>query len=254
MSSRGRLQGVSVSVAVTRPKPQAPELVRLLAGAGASPVEVPLVEITDADDAGQALRAAVAGIDEYDWVVLTSRNGAERFCGALGDAARLGGVQLAAVGRATAAVLQQAGLNVALVPEQQVAEGLLDAFATAPAGGGRLLLPRAAQGSDVFSDGARRKGWVVDDVASYQTVAAQVSGAQLETLAAVDVVTFTSSSAVAAFVELFPVGAETQIVACIGPSTAATARGLGLKVQVQAADHSLEGLVDALGELLGHRL
>jgi uroporphyrinogen-III synthase len=39
-----------------------------------------------------------------------------------------------------------------------------------------------------------------------------------------------------------------RIVACIGPVTAATAREHGLSVDIEAADHSVAGLVAALVE------
>jgi uroporphyrinogen III methyltransferase / synthase len=62
----------------------------------------------------------------------------------------------------------------------------------------------------------------------------------------VDAVTFTASSTVKNFVEL--VGAEVgrAKVASIGPVTSATARELGMRVDVEAAEYTTPGLVAAL--------
>jgi uroporphyrinogen III methyltransferase/synthase len=60
------------------------------------------------------------------------------------------------------------------------------------------------------------------------------------------VVTFTSSSTVERFVDAFGADAVPPVVASIGPVTSATARSLGLAVDVEAAEHTVTGLVDAL--------
>ena len=82
-------------------------------------------------------------VGSYDWVVLTSPNGAERFCAGLRDGRDLAGVRLAAIGPGTAAVLAEHPLVADLVPERFVAESLLDAFPD-PTGGwrDRVLLAR----------------------------------------------------------------------------------------------------------------
>ena len=65
----------------------------------------------------------------------------------------------------------------------------------------------------------------------------------------VDVVTFTSSSTVRNLVEMLDgdrAALESSFIACIGPVTADTCRDLGLRVDLQATEHTVEGLVDAL--------
>ena len=136
-----------------------------------------------------------------------------------------------------------------LVPEQFVAEALLDAFPAPPAGGGRVLLARAAMARDVLPDGLRAAGWDVEVVEAYRTVAAPLTEADRAAVAAADVVTFTSSSTVERFVDAVGVGGVPPLVASIGPVTSATARRLGLTVDVEAAEHTVEGLVAAL---VGH--
>ena len=65
----------------------------------------------------------------------------------------------------------------------------------------------------------------------------------------VDVVTFTSSSTVRNLVEMLDgdrAALEASFIACIGPVTSATARELGLRVDLEATKHTVEGPVDAL--------
>jgi len=237
-------------VLVTRTRSQASELAEGLRRAGAVPVEVPLIEVTDPLDGGAALRRCAAALGSYDWVVLTSPNGAGRLLSAVAheglDARAFGTARVAAIGPGTAKVLGESGIRADLVPERFVAESLLDALPSRPGGGGRVLLARAEVARDVLPAGLRDKGWVVDVVDAYRTVAARIDDAQREAIAEAEVVTFTSSSTVERFLELVGAAAVPPVVACIGPVTAATARENGLSVDVEAREHTIAGLVAAL--------
>jgi uroporphyrinogen III methyltransferase/synthase len=238
-------------VVVTRTRRQASALSTALRDAGAEPIEVPVIRVDNPDDGGAALREAVAQSGSYDWVVVTSPNGAERVHRALDDsgldARAFGGARVAAIGPATAAVLRAAGLRADLVPERFVAEELLDALAAAGPPG-RVLLARAEVARDVLPDGLRARGWHVDVVDAYRTVAAPLTDAQRAAIEGADVVTFTSSSTVDRFIEAVGARSVPPVVACIGPITAATARAHGLSVDVEAEVHTVDGLVAALVE------
>jgi uroporphyrinogen III methyltransferase/synthase len=227
-------------VVVTRAREQAGELVTRLQAQGAATVEVPAIEIRDPADGGAALAAAVDRLGAYDWVVLTSSNGARRLLDAVRDRGRdaraFAGARLAAIGPGTAEALAGANLAVDLVPPRFVAESLLDAFPAPSATGGRLLLP----------EGLRSKGWDVDVVEAYRTEQAPLAEEQAAAVAAADVVTFTSSSTVINFLAAMAGGSIPPVVAVIGPITAATAREHGLAVDVEAEVHTIDGMVDAL--------
>lgn len=233
-------------VVVTRPPHQAPRLSSALSEAGAQVVEVPVIDIVDPLDDGEALRDAVARLSGYDWVVVTSANGARRLLDALPDARALGSANLAAIGSATAAVLRSGNLVADLVPDRYVAESLLEAFPQPKAPQNRVLLVRAEVARDVLPDGLRSAGWTVDVVGAYRTVGLPIDDAQRGDLASADVVTFTASSAVEHFVDAVGVDAAPSVVACIGPVTAATARARGLPVDVTAPVHTVAGLVGEL--------
>ena len=233
-------------VVVTRSKEQAGKLAGRLVEAGAEVVEAPTIEIAGASDGGAALRAAVARIAEFDWVVLSSPNGVERFIEHVRDGRDLAGVRLAVVGPGTAAALAAHGLIADLLPDRYVAEGLLEAFPDPTPEGGRVLVVRAAVGRDVLVDGLAERGWQVELVEAYRTVPATFDERASARLADADAITFTSSSSVRSFVDSAGVDAVPPVVVTIGPITSATARELGLEVSAEADPHSLEGLVDAV--------
>jgi uroporphyrinogen III methyltransferase/synthase len=236
-------------VVVTRTRVQASRLSTALQEAGAEAVEVPVIEVADPLDGGAALASAVGRLSSYDWVVVTSPNGARRLLDAVtaagSDARAFGSTRVAAIGPATAEVLARGGIRADLVPERFVAESLLEAL-PAPVGVGRILLARAEVARDVLPDGLRAAGWEVDVVDAYRTVAAALDEHARAALADADVVTFTSSSTVERFLDAFGADAVPPVVACIGPITSATARERGLTVDVEAEVHTVPGLVDAL--------
>jgi uroporphyrinogen III methyltransferase/synthase len=190
-------------------------------------------------------------VGEYDWLAFTSANAVERFFAALAglgrDARALAGVQVAAIGPGTAAALARVGLRADLVPGRFVAEAVVDAY---PPGPGRVLLPRAAVARDALPDGLAAKGWTVEVVEAYRTALAQPSPAALAAARRADAVTFTSSSTVSNYLKAAGEGPHPPVVACIGPITADTARAAGLTVTVEAAEHTIAGLVEALVEAL----
>ena len=223
-------------VVVTRAAEQADELVSLLEAAGATAVLVPLIEIVPQPAACDVL--AALDPDEFDWLVVTSPNGARAYL----DAHTTAPTDVAAVGATTAAALMGGGVSVTLVPTDQRAAGLLAVF---PAGGGRVLLVQAVDAETTMAAGLQRAGWRVDTVSPYRSAPARpTEGQQLAALSA-DAVLFTSGSAARAWVEVF--GEITPpIVIAIGPQTALNVEQAGLKVSLVAADHSLPGLVATL--------
>jgi uroporphyrinogen III methyltransferase / synthase len=231
-------------VVVTRTRSQASELSARLRDLGADPIEVPTIQVVDPDDGGAALRDAAAFLagNGYEWLVLTSPNGVERTFAEVPDV-RSVRAKVAAIGPGTADALARHRVVADLVPERFVAEGLLDVF---PSGTGRVLVARAAVARDVLPDGLRAKGWEVDVVDAYRTVAAEVDAETLARAASADAITFTSSSTVDRWLDLAGVEGTPKVVACIGPITAATARGRGLDVTVEAGTHTIDGLVEAL--------
>lgn len=234
-----------LSVVVTRPRHQAGALASALRERGAEPIVVPMIEIVDPLDGGRALAEAVARVGDHVWVVLTSPNGAVRFCDQL-DGPLPAHVRVATIGPGTAEVLTERGLHADLVPGTYVAESLLADFPAPTEPRSRVLLARAETARDVLPDGLRELGWEVDVVTAYRTVGVDPTEGDRRLVEAADVVTFTSSSTVEQWVAAFGVERMPPTVACIGPVTADTATDLGIDVDVVAREHTIDGLVDAL--------
>ncbi len=243
-------------VLVTRPREKAGGTAARLRELGAAPVIFPTIEIRPPED-WAALDAAIERLasGHYDWTIFTSTNGVRFFwrrLEALGkDARAFAGARLGAIGPVTAGELARHGLRADLVPDQYVAEAILDEIGAVE--GQRVLLPRADIARPALADGLIDAGSDVDEIAAYRTVSADAEDAERirELLAAgeIDVLTFTSSSTVRNFVaalEPLPELPEGIVVACIGPITAGTARELGLPVHVSASEHTIEGLLNAL--------
>jgi uroporphyrinogen III methyltransferase/synthase len=236
-------------VVVTRTAEQAGPLSDALRAAGAHVIGVPVQAVTGPEDP-DALRAAAARAGTYHWVAFTSANAVERFVPLLRDGRDLAGVRLAAVGAATAEALARHHLVADLVADPPTAAGLAASFPDPPEGGGRVLFPRAAAAGPDLADGLAVRGWVVDDVTAYRTVAAgtppEVVRRALQTA---DAITFASGQTVAAYTAQGL--AVPPVVACIGPVTRAAAEAAGLTVTVTAAEPSADGLVTALAAVLG---
>lgn len=235
-------------ILVTRPRAQAIELCDRLRALGAEPILFPMIEIAPMDDYA-ALDRAISLISQYRWIIFTSVNGVSAFWDRLttagADELVFNGVKVAAIGPATAQSLSKRGVRASFIPEEYVAERIVDGVGDVK--GDWILLPRAELAREALADELGQRGAVVHEIAAYRTlpVAPDPHGlAELQR--GVDIITFTSSSTVRNFVAL--VGTETQeaLIACIGPITAQTARDLGLRVDVVAERYTIEGLVEVL--------
>ena len=250
-------------VLVTRPRDQAAELVDQLAAMGAEAIEAPMIRIEPPHDVGPLLEAAQASTTgAFDWIVFTSGNGVEAFMAALLDGSRdlraLGGVRLCAVGTGTAERLARYGLKVDLVPREFRADAVAATLAeTSVLSRTRVLVPHGDIGREVVADELRAGGAAVTDVIAYRTVLEdeQREGApdiyRLLLDGTIDVVTFTSASAVRNFVKIYgedqaPDLLKHTIVAAIGPVTADAASQLGIEVSVQPSTFTVKALVQAI--------
>jgi len=243
-------------IVVTRTREQAGELARALETHGAAVVLAPVIRIEPLPQLG-ALRAALAGLSAYRWVVFTSQNAVQIVFDRLlawGLGPRVfATTSVAAIGTATAGALTERGVTPALVPDEFVGEALSEALATRGGlAGCRVLIPSAQEAREALAAGLRAHGATVEVVPVYRTVPARTDLSELAaelTGGRIDAVTFTSSSTVRCFTDL--VGGDAArsgrfAAAVIGPVTAATARELGLRDVLEADPHTVPGLVDAL--------
>jgi uroporphyrinogen III methyltransferase / synthase len=238
-------------IVVTRDRRQAMELAEPLEALGAETVLLPMIEIRPPVEA-DALNRAIEHLPDYDWILFTSVNGVRCFVEALDRSQRdlrALRAKLCAIGPATRAAVEALHLHVDRMPEEYVAESLLEALAGDDLKGKRILLPRAAVARDLVPVALRERGAIVDVVEAYRTVVPEDASARVRELLEhkPDWITFTSSSTVKNF--LAAAGREALRgvkIASIGPITSATAREHGLTVDVEANPHTIEGLVETL--------
>jgi uroporphyrinogen III methyltransferase/synthase len=237
-------------VVVTRASAQAGELRQLLAALGAEVLELPALRIEPLDIA--ALRAAVARIAEYDWLVVTSQNAVAFLWEALyaegKDVRALAGSRVACVGRTTSDALLARGVLADVMPEQFVAEAVLEKLAARYDVRGTRVLYVAAEGArEVLPDGLRALGCTVDVVRAYRAVSDGAGADDLRKAldaGTVDLVTFASASSVRGYVEA--VGSELARRAravSIGPITSDAVREEGITLAAEAPQASIDALV-----------
>ena len=238
------------TVAVTRARAQASGLARRLEELGATVIQAPVIRSEPILDPTRPPLKLTA----YNLICFTSPNAVDRLFECLShathpptDARAFAGARVAAIGPGTARALAERGLIADIVPERFVAEALVEALAGEPVE--RALVAQARQARDVIPDALRARGAEVDVLALYETVAEPLSPRALAAAREADYITFTSSSTVRFFLEAAGGGAglsaETRIVS-IGPITSETLREHGLVPHVEAEDHDVDGVIQAL--------
>jgi uroporphyrinogen III methyltransferase/synthase len=248
-------------ILVTRPREQAVELVSQIEAMGGEAIEAPMIRITPPDDYGP-LDAACEQVSTFDWIVFSSVHAVdafmERLLGGAQDLRALHGVKVGGIGPTTAERIAKYRIKADLMPSEYRAEGLLRAIAErGEVRGLKVLLPRADIGRELVADELRKQGAEVTEVIAYRTVVVEperegepdIYRMLLERR--IDVVTFTSPSAVRNFVRLL--GDEpaadllrATVVASIGPVTAEAATQLNIDTTVMPAQYTIPALVDAI--------
>ncbi len=231
--------GVPSRILVTRADGQATEFIEALAEAGLTAVHVPSISIEPVASGGE-LDGAARRLDHYDWVVVTSANGAHAIMSAAERVlAPLGTPRWAAIGVATRRVLDDAGFEVDLQPSRASSTAIAEELPIGP--GTRVLLIRGDLADRDLPTALRARGAEVDDVIAYRTVEApDTSRAPLRAAMGagpLQAVVFTSGSTVRGLVALAYADEldVTSIPAiCIGPQTAGAARRAGFHVLAEA--------------------
>ena len=224
------------TVAVTRARAQASALAARLAALGANVVQAPAIRI-------EPLVVSVPDLSGYDLLCVTSPNGAELLLDGVRDARALAGPVIAAIGPGTARALQARGVEADIVPERAIAESLVAALRDVPVT--RVLIARAEEARDVLPDALRARGAHVDVLALYRTVAEPLDDAARAAVLSADYATFTSASSVRFFHEAAGTLDGPRIVS-IGPITSDALRELGREPDVEATEHTPDGVVATL--------
>lgn len=240
------------TIVVTRAREQARDFGDRLGEAGANVLYCAAIQIADPEDL-EPFRDAVRRIDAFEWIVLTSVNGVARLFDEVERSGvgpgKLARARFAAVGPATAAAIEARGFRVDVIPAEYTGAALPAAMRAGLRPGSRILISRAAGGTPVLAAGLIAAGAEVVDVESYRSVP-DLGDLELVRSAldsqGVDLLTFTSPRAVSYFIEAVQRPLNHVPIAAIGPITASRVRASGLPVAIEAAEHSVAGLVSAI--------
>ncbi len=247
-------------IVVTRTRDQASELIAGLEEAGADCLEYSTIHIEPADSY-EVLDSELDRLKEYHWILFSSINGIRYFFKRLFakgmDARDLKGPSIAVVGKSTADILLEYGINADLIPSVFTSEGLAESLLDQGVEGRNILIPRALKGREILPETLRGAGAQVTVAPVYKNVPPKGrKDALREELEAgkVDMVTFTSSSTVRNFLTMVDAADRDELkkllsgvkIATIGPITAKTVTDNGLTVDVQPETHTITEMILAI--------
>jgi uroporphyrinogen III methyltransferase / synthase len=201
------------------------------------------------------LDAELARIGGFNWIVFASRHAVAAVIERL--AVRPPTLKVAAVGHATAQVLNQRGWSVDLLPEESNAAALVAAFQALGPHPGRVLFPASSRALPTIAAGLSQLGAEVVQVEAYRTEPAALDVSECKSWIARDAigaVTFASPSAVIELErslgkESFERLLRTAPAVVIGPTTARELADRG-RAPVLAESATLEGLARTTHRLL----
>lgn len=253
----------NIRILVTRSTTQSGELSARIRQAGGIPFEFPVIALREPADPVvlNQLDQALHSLEQYDWVLFTSVNGVEFFFRRLRqlkiDIRTMHNARLAAVGPRTLAALEERSLYAEELPDEYVAESLLESIAPKLTPSQKVLLPRANIARKMLPLGLEELGMQVTDAVVYDNHLADEGAEEVIQLLRdkqIDVISFTSSSTVRNFMRIVARYSDEPaqligkhvLIACIGKLTAATAEEHGLQVHCLAKEATIPSMMEAI--------
>ncbi|MFA5864313.1 MAG: uroporphyrinogen-III C-methyltransferase [Phycisphaerae bacterium] len=244
------------TILITRSREQASEFAEKLSVLGARVLQFHSIQFAPAAD-DEPLRSCVNNLNKYDWIIFTSVNAVDKFFDMLQaqshDSRSLAGCKICSIGPATSNRLKPYGIVSDLMPKHFTSEEIFNILSERnEVEGKRFLLPRADIAGRELPEKLRTAGAVVDDVETYRTIPGSLSPQVKEALESgeVDIVTFTSSSTARNFASIVrqELGRLPDNLAyvSIGPETSKAAREENMNIQIEAPEHTIEGLVSVI--------
>ena len=250
---------------VTRSQGQASELSSKLEKLGAEVIGLPLIEISRSIDS-RTRDDVFAEIASYDWLVFSSPNGVryffEAFFETFSDIRSLGFLRIAAVGASTAKEIQKFFVAPDLIPPEANAESLAEELVkTDSLDSAKVLVVSGNIGREILVEKLSEARAIVDRFEVYKTEMTDLSdhpAAKMFREQGADAILFTSSSGVRSFAQQakylqMAEGALRPKTISIGKITSATMKEIGMPVDAQANEASLDGLVEAVLKRFGKK-
>ncbi|MBI5206748.1 MAG: uroporphyrinogen-III C-methyltransferase [Candidatus Firestonebacteria bacterium] len=246
-------------IIITRAKDQSAEFTELLENEGAEVIEFPTIEIVPVSDYSK-LDEAIENISRYNWLIFTSVNGVKYFFDRLKNKEKdiriISNIKICAIGPKTGEEIEKKGLKIDYLPEEYKAEGIITEFEKLNIKNLKILIPRAEEAREILPIRLAELGAEVHVIPVYKNILPIIDiNDILEELKnkMIDIITFTSSSTINNFIEIF---AQKNIkivellknckVACIGPITKETAFKSGIQVDIVPKKYTISDLVFAI--------
>lgn len=246
-------------IVITRPREQSEKQRAELEALGAQVIEHPAINILP-PASFEKLDEAIERLDRFDVIVFTSRNGVQFFFDRLFgkglDMRSLAPCRIGVIGPGTGEWLEAFGIKPDVMPPRYTSSALVPALVEqfGDVKGMKVLLPRADIAPDLLLKDLEAAGMVPEPIVAYRTVPAGEETDRLKKLIdehAIDAVTFASSSSATSFIE--SLGATflksskgNMRFVSIGPVTTKTLDHLGFPPDIEAEEHTIQGLGEAL--------
>jgi uroporphyrinogen III methyltransferase/synthase len=244
------------NIVVTRDDRGNAEFAEKIIRRGSNAIEFPTTRIKPLTNTNIFLKA-LTKLSEFDWIIFTSSNGVEivfNFLQSLGKDARVfSSAKIAAIGSETAETLSRFGIKADFVPSVFTSKELGKQLANfTNLHGRKVLLLRSQLASDELAEWLKKAGAEIVNVPVYRIDTIKNKCKELVekiTAGEIDWLTFASSSSARAFFEQIQadtVNSSRVKVASIGPVTSEQLRSFGIRVDVEAPEHTIDCLLDAL--------
>ncbi len=235
-----------LNICVVRSKEQTKGIRERLIDLGAGLTEINTIKI---QDYSHRLDDYIGYLSQYDYIVLTSVNGAKLFFNRLKkleyDLRKISAF-FAAIGPATADAIKEKGIIPELVADSFVAEGLFDKMKGHLHPGDKILLPRSKKARPYLCDALRDSGCIVDEIHLYEVRPGDMLPE--EGLRGVDIILFTSPSTVRNMIAMTGIEAvKNKRCIAIGPITQQELRDNGIRSEVCKL-YTMQGMIDQLLE------
>jgi uroporphyrinogen-III synthase len=250
-------------IALTRSSAQSMDWRSALESRGAEVIELPMIRVSK-DVNLHTLAEVLQEFGSYEWLVFTSANGVkfffEEFIRVHEDIRALGLIRIAVIGEATAAAVRELHLRIDLQPKKATAEELASELINREAmDSAKVLVVTGNRNRELLVERLHEARAIVDQLPVYKTeatdLAADPAVGDFRAQGA-DAILFASPSAAQSFFDQaaalkLAAKARKPLAGSIGPSTTATMKQLGVPVDFEAAEPTLDSFVAALQKKLG---
>lgn len=244
-------------ILITRPPEGSEEMASLIRKEGGEPVVIPAVELRRI--VSEKLKRAIGELEGFDWLIFTSANAVGFFFEILRemkfDIRTLKHLKIAVIGKKTAESLEKMCIFPDVVPDEFVAESLVEEFRRIDLRDKKIFIPRAKDAREVLPEELKKMGASVLVVPIYRAVKPKGLKERIkeEMKKGVDMVVFTSSSGVKNFFSQISAKDFRVPIAVIGPVTAKTVEAYGFTPSVMPSRYTVEDLVEEIKKFFAGR-